>query len=81
MTHPDNENVTRPASEVGALGPKAVLAAQRQGHEAAVAGAAVDACPWARAATPAERDAREAWVRGYAAGRTRLRSASAPPDA
>ena len=56
------------------LGPKAVLDAQRQGHKAAVSGAGVEACPWARAVTPADRAAREAWVRGYAAGRTDLRS-------
>lgn len=77
MTNSD-ENVTRPPSDAGILGPKAILDAQRRGYDAAVSGAAVDACPWARAATTVDRAAREAWVRGYAAGRTTVRS-TAPP--
>ncbi|HEX4814550.1 MAG TPA: Rmf/CrpP family protein [Nonomuraea sp.] len=69
----DGENVTRPSRGLETLGPKAVLEAQRQGQTAALAGEPVTSCPWARATTPADQAAREAWVRGYVAGRTELR--------
>ncbi len=72
-TPDDTENVTRPPRGLEVLGPKAVLEAQQQGQAAALAGEPVTSCPWARATTPADQAAREAWVRGYAAGRTELR--------
>ena len=72
-TPDETRNVTRPSWDAGDIGPKAVLDAQRQGLEAALAGAPATSCPWARATTPADQAARAAWVRGYAAGRTTLR--------
>lgn len=64
----------------GGLGPKAVLDAQRQGYDAALSGAGIDSCPWARAVTATDKVAREAWVRGYASGRAQCRPAEKPPS-
>ena len=54
------------------LGPQLVLAAQDQGHTAALNGDHVDTCPWLTATTELDLALRQMWVRGYSAGRTDL---------
>ena len=68
-----------PATITTLLGPKSILATQRQGWRATVAGEHVRTCPYTG---PDERTQalRLMWVRGYAAGLTDLRSARATTD-
>lgn len=65
------------ASAADLLGPKEVLETQQEGRAAAAAGRPVTACPWRDASGELDRARRDMWVRGYAAGRTELRSARA----
>lgn len=62
------------------LGPKTILDTQRAGWQSAVRGEHVRACPYRG---PDERAAglRAMWLRGYAAGRTDLRTARTGPPA
>jgi hypothetical protein len=63
---------------VALLGPGAVLAAQEAGQRAAWEGNPVTACPWpAGSDDPRVPVLRQMWARGYAAGRTDLRTARA----
>jgi ribosome modulation factor len=80
MAHDDETTGPRqsPASAADLLGPRETLATQEQGYAAALAGEHVRECPWKAAATDREVALRAMWVRGFAAGRTDLRSAGAP---
>lgn len=77
---PPRQSPTLP-SAADLLGPQEVLAIQQRGHEAAFAAESPLSCPWASASEPADVARRDMWIRGYAAGRTDLRSAKAvnPP--
>ena len=57
------------------LGPRLVLAIQDEGYMAALAGEHADSCPWKKATDDREVAKRQMWIRGYAAGRTDLRTA------
>ena len=59
------------------LGPQLVLATQGEGYLAAVEGQRPDTCPWRSATDDPEMALRQMWVRGYAAGRTDLRTGRA----
>ena len=60
------------------LGPQEVLAIQELGHATGFAGESPLTCPWKAASEPADLARRDMWNRGYAAGRTDLRSAKDP---
>jgi hypothetical protein len=60
------------------LGPQEVLAIQDLGHTAGFAGESPLACPWKAASEPGDVARRDMWNRGYAAGRTDLRSGKKP---
>jgi ribosome modulation factor len=57
------------------LGPRLVLAIQAEGYMAALAGEHPSTCPWKIAADNGDAAKRQMWIRGYAAGRTDLRTA------
>jgi ribosome modulation factor len=66
------------SAAVDLLGHGLVLATQDQGYAAAWNGDHVNACPWRSAETDRDLALRQMWIRGYAAGRTDLRTARDP---
>jgi ribosome modulation factor len=76
-TRDEHSTPRQSPSAADLLGPRDVLAAQDQGHAAALAGDDVLTCPWKAPRTDRETALRDMWIRGYSAGRTDLRAARA----
>jgi hypothetical protein len=74
---PPRQSPTAP-SAADLLGPQEVLTIQDLGHTVGFAGESPLTCPWKAASEPADHARRDMWNRGYAAGRTDLRSAKQP---
>jgi ribosome modulation factor len=74
-----DERQSLPPRQIAAdlLGPRRVLTTQAEGYLAALEGRHADACPWKLATDDREVALRQMWVRGYAAGRTDLRTGRA----
>ena len=74
-----NERQSLPPRRTAAdlLGPRLVLTTQAEGYLAALEGRHADTCLWKLATDDREIALRQMWVRGYAAGRTDLRTGRA----
>ncbi|WP_394329944.1 Rmf/CrpP family protein [Amycolatopsis keratiniphila] len=61
------------------LGPKTVLEIQENGKRAALSGERIENCPWHNPKNETDRAKRDMWIRGFAAGRTDLRTRRSSP--
>lgn len=57
------------------LTPREIMNTQENGRRAAVTGSHPSTCPWGQD-TAEDKARRTMWIRGYAAGRTELRTAA-----